>query len=182
MPAGCVGWCGCLALLPRHELGHVQIATGSLADLGSRGRLIQMCRHAAVGQTHVAQQALGVVAQGDRQLAQVAGDLAALQLHLAGSGMGCADDCAGLIARVRSQLLCLGLGVGPSARQFLLQQFCGLSVSVLQGLACLCAGCLQGFACLCAGCLQGFAGLIACTLQCLGGLRALSLDGLARLL
>ena len=56
----------------------------------------------AVREAHVAQQALGVVAQRDGQLAQVARELGALAQDLARDDVRLADDLTRILARLRA--------------------------------------------------------------------------------
>src|SRR5664279_5953213 len=90
-----------IASLRRNELRHVEVVSGIViaarpantgVDAAARAGLIESRGHPAVRQAHVAQQALGVVAQRDGQLAQVARELGALTQDLAGDDVRLADD------------------------------------------------------------------------------------------
>src|ERR1039458_3797031 len=105
----------CLPVSPRwNELRHIEVFTRLVraTGVGARSGLVQARGHPAVGQAHVAEDALGIVAQRDRKLTQVAGELAPLAQYLARHDMRLADDLAGIAARPRADLLGLLLGLG----------------------------------------------------------------------
>jgi transcriptional regulator GlxA family with amidase domain len=72
-----------------------------------------------VGKAHVAQQPLGVVAQRDGQLAEVARELGPLAQNVAGDGVRLADDLAGVGARLGADALRLLGGVGAELLEVL---------------------------------------------------------------
>ena len=85
----------------------------------TRAGLVQARGQPAVGEAHVADQALGVVVQRDRELAQVAGETRALAQDLARGDVGLADDLARVGARLRAHLLGLFLGRGAQLGEVL---------------------------------------------------------------
>ena len=98
------------------------------------GDLVEPGGHRAVGQAHVAQQPLGVVAQRGGQLAQVARHLGAFREYLARDDMCVADDLARVFARVRAAAPRLFLVLLVEPDQLLaprLQQPLGVSARLL---------------------------------------------------
>ena len=116
--------------LRRYELRYVEVFAGlvRVSRAPRRAGLVETRGHAAVGQPHVAQYALGVVAQRHRKLAQLAREVGSLAQHLARDDMRLADDLARVGARLRADLL--GLLLRPATA--LLEASLGLLAPVAE--------------------------------------------------